>query len=45
MWIEAPTIAKKPSLRYEPGEMPMVLLIRSNHESNKHSDTHLLRLA
>jgi len=39
MWIEAATIAKKPRLRYESGEVPMVLPIASNDEPNKHLDT------
>src|SRR5262249_10865608 len=39
MRIEATTIAKKPRLRYESGEAPMVLPIGSNDEPNKHLDT------
>ena len=39
MWIEATTITKKSRLRYESGEVPMVLPIGSNDEPNKHLDT------
>jgi hypothetical protein len=39
MWIETAAITKKPRLRYESGEVPMVLPIGSNDETNKHLDT------
>lgn len=39
MRIEATTIAKQPRLRYEPGELSMVLPMGSNDESTKHPDT------
>jgi hypothetical protein len=39
MWIEATTVAKKPRLRYESREVPMVLPIGSDDEPNKHLDT------
>ena len=39
MWIETTAITKKPGLRYESGEVPMVLPIDSNDEPNKHLDT------
>jgi len=36
MGVEAASIAKKPRLRFEPGEVPMVLPIDSHDEPNKH---------
>ena len=36
MGVEAASIAKKPRLRYESGEVPMVLPIDPNDEPNKH---------
>jgi hypothetical protein len=39
MWIESAAIAKKPRLRYESGEVPMVLAIGSNDEPNEHRGT------
>jgi hypothetical protein len=41
MWIETTAITKKARLRYEPGEVPMVLPIGANDEPNKHLDTYV----